>query len=717
MNSSSDLLTAAPLLPSTGLRALDTSSRVASAQSSLTTDLLWRNSAEGTNTTWSMDGTRYVKNRDLTPVKDPNWQLVATGDYNRDGQDDLLWRNSDGNLAWWVMNGTSIVKAIYLTTPAVKDLTWQIVGTGDYNQDGQVDLLWRNSVDGSVAWWVMNGTSIASPVYLPTLKDANLTIVGTGDVNQDKQVDLLWRNAATGENFWWVTNGSAVIEKRVLPPVTDPNWKIVGTGDFNGDAKADLIWRNSTTGANSLWLMNGVDVIDTVALPTVADQNWKIMGVLRRPVEEGSPVVVAAPTTLSVAEKPILATSPTGTLAAAIVQKSVSFSTSAQVNAGHLNDFYQVTIAQSGVFNASLTGLSGDADVRLVQDVNQNREIDPGEVLAWQWERGTISESIRRFLTAGTYYVQVMSYGNQTANYGLTTSFSAAINDDQKFEFKLDFDQQGLNGLTEAAKAAIVDAAKFWESAITSRSAITRSNQLTVTLTGKSLVYSNGSADTGTLALSGPQFALDGPNLIINSGTSTLNARRFGEFNANPTYLRSLMIHEFAHVLGFGTLWEPVQFMSSTGQVFNVGKNLINRSNVTYNANTYAGWAFGELTGSFTQTAVPIEPGAFAHWDETRFDTELMTPYAENPGVATPLSQLTLAALRDLGWNLNFGVAQAYSLPPVTSEAPVVTLAPVIQSAPVAASISCGCARCLSASSKVYALSGATLTETIGDRV
>ena len=705
MGVSNDLLTASPLSISSDSQPLSTSDpRVASAQSSFKTDILWRNSVEGTNTSWSMDGTRYVRNRDLTSVKGSIWQLTATGDYNRDGQDDILWRNSDGSLAWWVMDSTSIAKAVFLTTPAVADLNWQIVGTGDYNRDGQVDLLWRNTLEGYVAWWVMDGTSVSSAVYLPTLKDANLTIVGTGDFNQDHQVDVLWRNGATGENFWWVTNGSAVTEKRVLPPVTDLNWKIVGTGDFNGDAKVDLVWRNSNTGANSIWLMNGLDVVDSVALPTVADLNWKIMGTLRRPVEVPPVSVNTAPTAgLSVLENP-------GTLTAAIAENSASFSSSDQVGAGNLNDFYRFTIAQSGVFSASLTGLTGDADVRLVQDVNQNGDVDPGEVLAWQWERGTISESIRRFLTTGTYYAQVMSYGSQTATYGLTTSFAPAVSDDQKFEFRLGFDTQGLSGLTDAAKAAIVDAAKFWESAITSRSAITQSNQLNVTITGKSLVYGNGSADTGTLALSGPQFGLDGPNLIISSGISTINARRFAEFNANPAYLRSIMIHEFAHVLGFGTLWEPVQFMDSTGQIFNFGKNLINRTNATYNANTYAGWAYGELTGSSTQTAVPIEAGAFAHWDETRFDTELMTPYAEALGVATPLSQLTLASLRDLGWNLNFGAAQAYSLPTATSAA---SLAPTAQGSQLVAYTSCGCARCLAAS-QVYTLEGTTLTEAIG---
>ncbi|MCY7321193.1 MAG: hypothetical protein LH660_05170, partial [Phormidesmis sp. CAN_BIN36] len=83
MNNSNDLLTASPLLSSADTQTLSTEAlRVASAQSGFKTDILWRNSVEGMNTSWSMDGTRYVTSRDLTPVKDPIWQLVATGDYS-----------------------------------------------------------------------------------------------------------------------------------------------------------------------------------------------------------------------------------------------------------------------------------------------------------------------------------------------------------------------------------------------------------------------------------------------------------------------------------------------------------------------------------------------------------------------------------------------------------------------------------------------------------
>jgi hypothetical protein len=40
-----------------------------------------------------------------------------------------------------------------------------------------------------------------------------------------------------------------------------------------------------------------------------------------------------------------------------------------------------------------------------------------------------------------------------------------------------------------------------------------------------------------------------------------------------------------------------------------------------------------------------------------------MTHEAESPGQSMALSQMTIASLRDLGWNVNYGAAEAYSLP------------------------------------------------------
>ena len=359
---------------------------------------------------------------------------------------------------------------------------------------------------------------------------------------------------------------------------------------------------------------------------------------------------------------------PGNTLSSAELLSSVSFTRSEQVSSLDLHDFYRFTIGQSGIFTATLSGLSGDADVRLIQDSNSNGLIDQGEIIAWQWERSTVSESIRRFLNAGTYYLQVMSYNNQTASYSVTTGFTAAASDDQKFSIQVNLGQ-GLSGLTAASLNAIQEAARYWESVITHRSAITNSNTLVISVTGEALTYSDGSANTSTLAQAGPYLGTtDGrTNVYITSGEATINTYMLSQMNSNTSYLRDIMIHEFGHVLGLGTLWEQTEWHWSNGAITYSGTNLIDRTTVTYNANTYAGWVYGELKNTYVQTAIPLTSGVgggsdFSHWSESVFNSELMTYQAEYPGTAMPLSQMTIASLRDIGWNVNYGAAATYNL-------------------------------------------------------
>ncbi|GAB4385772.1 MAG: hypothetical protein Kow00121_51140 [Elainellaceae cyanobacterium] len=339
-----------------------------------------------------------------------------------------------------------------------------------------------------------------------------------------------------------------------------------------------------------------------------------------------------------------LSVDPGNSLGAATAINAAGYSATDQVSSGDRDDFYRFTTNQSGVFTATLSGLSGDADVKLIQDRNGNSAIDIGETLAWQWERGAGNEAIRRFVGSGTYFVQVTSYRDQAANYSLTTNFTAANQDNRQFSIRTTLGE-GLQQLSTAARDAINQAARFWERAIVSSSRAAGSQTLNIDISGVS-------RNDSVLAFAGPNrfFQTGNSRLLPTAGTATINMRFSNDYNQSPTYLRDIMIHEFGHVLGIGTLWE------------NGGQSLIDRATTTYRANTHAGWAYGELTGSFTPTAIPVEPGIFGHWDENRFTAELMTPRAEAPGIATPLSQITIASLRDLGWNVNYGAAQSYAL-------------------------------------------------------
>ena len=132
-------------------------------------------------------------------------------------------------------------------------------------------------------------------------------------------------------------------------------------------------------------------------------------------------------------------------------------------------------------------------------------------------------------------------------------------------------------------------------------------------------------------------------------------------FDRNILY--DTIIHEMAHVIGFGSLWEYLGLLKdkATGAPGTdphfVGLNGIQ--------------AFLDIGGAdYTMSKpVPVEnlggKGVWnGHWRESVFRTELMTSFV-NGGVPNPLSVLTLASFQDLGYEqVDLSLADEFVLPP-----------------------------------------------------
>ncbi len=330
---------------------------------------------------------------------------------------------------------------------------------------------------------------------------------------------------------------------------------------------------------------------------------------------------------------------PGNSLSGAEVKSSATFSRTQQVSKDD-PDFYRFNVSQSGVFKADLTGLSGDADVKLIQDKNNSGTIDQGEIQAWQWEWGNTNESIRKFLQPGTYFVEVNGFASTMKDYTLNTNFAPQATDDRKFSINFNYQ----NGVSTAVKDALNQAAKTWESVIP-YSSFNGAHALNINVTGVD------SAQQWLAAAKNTNGQTDAKgNWMPTTGEMKINTSYTGTFDNNPQYLKDIVTHEMGHVLGIGTLWETH------------GHSLINNSTNAYQADSYAGKAYGEVLGTYAPTAVPVEAGTHGHWDENTFGAELMTPYAESVGTKLPLSEITVASLRDIGWNVNYGAAENYSV-------------------------------------------------------
>jgi hypothetical protein len=118
--------------------------------------------------------------------------------------------------------------------------------------------------------------------------------------------------------------------------------------------------------------------------------------------------------------------------------------------------------------------------------------------------------------------------------------------------------------------------------------------------------------------------------------------------------LLSVIEHEMAHVLGFGTLWNTKGLLVNSGT-----------ANVAYTG-AQAVAAYDSVFNT-TAASIPVENTggagtANSHWRETVFGNELMTGFY-NPGVANPLSRITIASLADLGYTVNYAAADPYAPP------------------------------------------------------
>ena len=110
-------------------------------------DILWRNLENGAMHAWQLDGMTWEQDIDIEDIPDTAVHPVATGDFNGDGHTDIVtryyWKDNPGHTQIWLMNNNQTTQKVNLL-PTVTDPNWHISGTGDFNKDGDIDLLWRN---------------------------------------------------------------------------------------------------------------------------------------------------------------------------------------------------------------------------------------------------------------------------------------------------------------------------------------------------------------------------------------------------------------------------------------------------------------------------------------------------------------------------------------------------------------------------------------------
>ncbi|QZZ21477.1 tandem-95 repeat protein [Leptothermofonsia sichuanensis E412] len=364
-------------------------------------DIFWRNYASGDNGIWFMEGTTLASFTLTTALPSPDWVVQAVGDMDGDGDSDVIFRNRvSGDNAIWIMDGALLVSAVLL--PRLADQNWQIGGVGDFNNNGSNDILWRNYATGDNAVWFMNGPAFSgSAVFLDPLPNPNFRIQGTADFNNDGNVDIVFREyvGGGGGNIIWLMNGTTRIQTVVdLPALPDLNFQLFGTGDFNLDGKPDLLFRNVVTGENVVWFLNGTTFAGSAPLTTLGDLNWRPTAPFVRylPVNriDLAGNTITSPFAIGTLNgngryTDFIGTSPTG---------------------NDPQDYYRFFLSSPTTIELSLTGLnggnlSGDLDVQIL-NANGVVAIASGVPLE-SLNPGGSPESITANLNPGTYFIRV----------------------------------------------------------------------------------------------------------------------------------------------------------------------------------------------------------------------------------------------------------------------------------------------------------------------
>jgi serralysin len=228
-------------------------------------DLLFRND-NGVVGLWEMNGGTPILQAGLGLVG-TDWHIQTTGDFDGNNASDILWRHDNGTTTLWQMIGTSVVATANL---GLVGNDWHFAETGDFNGDGKNDILWRHD-NGTVGLWEMNG---GTPIL-----QANLGLVGndwhlaeTSDFNGDGKSDLLWRNDNGAVGLWEMNGASPILQAGL--GVVGNDWHIAGLADFDGNNTSDILWRNDN-GATGLWFMNGASVTGFANLGVVGN-DWHV---------------------------------------------------------------------------------------------------------------------------------------------------------------------------------------------------------------------------------------------------------------------------------------------------------------------------------------------------------------------------------------------------------------------------------------------------------
>ena len=194
-----------------------------------------------------------------------SWSDQTVADINGDGKVDVVGR-MDSTGYWFISyansGGVGFDYATHVLTWSTT-VNWAEAQFADVDGDGYVDIIGHNLDNGQleVALNSGSGGGFFSSSIWETLTTSNVWVdMEVGDFNGDGQADLVTRSQSTGELYVLLANTAGTgFEAEVVWGTlsTSNSWTDFLVGDFDGNGTDDFAARNSSNGEWTVGLSNG----------------------------------------------------------------------------------------------------------------------------------------------------------------------------------------------------------------------------------------------------------------------------------------------------------------------------------------------------------------------------------------------------------------------------------------------------------------------------
>lgn len=329
---------------------------------------------------------------------------------------------------------------------------------------------------------------------------------------------------------------------------------------------------------------------------------------------------------------------------------------------------FQVNVAGPATLTVSFSASNGDADLYVSEGTRPSFREDYVGCLSLSPDS---NESCQVPFAQGTYHILLHAFDQGTGGFSggtLTVTTSDAL---VPFNIDLVYVENG----TQSQEDAFTAAAARWSQVIVADVQDWDFSNNTIPadacIAGQPLINDQVDdvriyVDIGTIDGQGGTLGQAGPCVWRNVSNHTIiGIMQFDDADLvnieNNGQLEGLILHEMGHVLGIGTHWDRAGLLRNPSLPDNQGAD-------THFEGPYAVAAFDNVGGGgFAGSKVPVEnqagPGSGdSHWREATMDTELMTPFLD---LLNPMSEVTVASLKDLGYGVDLSQGDTYFVPQV----------------------------------------------------